>query len=217
MDFDAARQVMVDSQIRPNDVTDPAIVSAFLKTPRELFVPANQRTLAYSELEIETSPGRALWTARDAAKLIKLAAITPRDVVLVIGAGAGYEAALISHLADTVIALEESAALVDAMTRRFAELEIDRIAPVQGELAKGLPDQAPFNVIYVCGMIEVIPDDWGAQLAEGGRLALVERIGPGIGRGRVYTKAGAALAARDGFDASPPTLPGFSRKPTFTF
>lgn len=73
MDFDTAREIMVDSQIRPNDVTDPAIVSAFLRTPREMFVPNARKGVAYSELEIETSPGRSLWTPRDTAKLIKLA------------------------------------------------------------------------------------------------------------------------------------------------
>lgn len=217
MDFDLAREIMVDSQIRPNDVTDPAIVAAFLRTPREEFVPSSRRSVAYSEMEIETAPGRSLWTPRDTAKLIKLAQIKPTDVVLVIAAGSGYEAALISHLADTVIALEDKAGLVDAMATRFAELGLDRIAPVQGKIAEGLAEQAPFDVIYICGMVETLPEAWGAQLSEGGRLAAVVGDDGRLGRGKVFTKAGDTLSARDGFDAYPPRLTEFDRKPTFTF
>ncbi|MFN3910511.1 protein-L-isoaspartate O-methyltransferase family protein [Hyphomonas sp.] len=217
MDFDKAREIMVDSQIRPDDVTEPRIVSAFLRTPREVFVPNARKGVAYSELEITTSPGRALWIPRDTAKLIKLAAIQPSDVVLVVGAGAGYEAALISQLADTVIALEETAALVDAMSQRFAAIGIDRAAPVEGPLAKGLPEQAPFDVIYIAGMIEVMPDSWAGQLRDGGRLVAVMAQPGGMGRGNVFTKAGDTLASREGFDACPPRFAAFDRKPTFSF
>ncbi len=217
MDFETARMNMVDSQIRPNDVTDPHIVGAFLRTPRELFVPTSKRSLAYSEFEIETAPGRALWTARDTAKLIKLAAIKPTDIVLVIGAGAGYEAALISRFSETVIALEETARETEAMTQRFADLELDRAVAVQGPLAQGLADQAPFDVIYVCGMVEIVPDAWLAQLNEGGRLAAVVLEAGKLGRGRVYTKSGNAVSARDGFDAAPPKFTAFNRKSAFVF
>ncbi len=217
MDFDKAREIMVDSQIRPNDVTEPRIVGAFLRTPREVFVPNARKSVAYSEMEITTSPGRALWIPRDTAKLIKLAGVEPTDVVLVVGAGAGYEAALISHLADTVIALEETAPLVDAMSQRFSAIGIDRAAPVEGPLEKGLPGQAPFDVIYVAGMIETLPDAWAAQLREGGRLVAVMAEAGGIGRGKVFTKAGNSLSAREGFDASPPRFAAFDRKPSFSF
>jgi len=217
MNFDLAREIMVDSQIRPNDVTEPALVAAFMRTPREEFVPTSRRPVAYSELEIRTSEGRSLWTPRDTAKLMKLAAARPTDIALVIGAGAGYEAALLSHLADTVIALEDRAALVDAMAQRFAALGLDRIAPVEGNLADGLAEQAPFDVIYVCGMIETLPDTWGAQLAEGGRLVAVVAESGSLGRGKVFTRSGSTLSSRDGFDASPPRFSEFDRKPSFTF
>lgn len=217
MNFDAAREIMVDSQIRPNDVSDPDIVSAFLRTPREAFVPTSKKSVAYSELEIATSEGRSLWTPRDTAKLVKLADIDPSDIVLVIGAGAGYEAALISHLAETVIALEEDAGLVDAMSDRFAALGLDRAVAVEGKLEAGLPDQAPFNVIYVCGMVETLPTAWTDQLAEGGRLAVVQADAEGLGRGKLYTKAGGVVSARDSFDAVPPRFPQFDRKRQFVF
>ena len=168
MNYDKAREIMVDTQVRPNDVSDPEIVSAFMKTPREAFVPSSRKSVAYSELEIETSEGRSLWTPRDTGKLVKLAGIKPTDIVLVVGAGSGYEAALISRLAETVIALEEGEARVDAMSERFTALGIDQAVAVEGDIAKGLPDQAPFDVIYVCGMVETLPEAWTEQLAEGG-------------------------------------------------
>ena len=217
MDFDKAREIMVDSQIRPDDVTEPSIVAAFLRTPREMFVPNSRKGVAYSEMEITTSPGRALWIPRDTAKLIKLAGIKATDVVLVVGAGAGYEAALMAQMADTVIALEETAALVDAMSQRFAATGIDRAAPVEGPLAKGLPDQAPFDVIYIAGMIEEMPRAWAEQLRDGGRLVAVIAEPGGMGRGKVFTKAGDTLASREGFDACPPRFSAFDRKPTFSF
>lgn len=211
MNFDAARQIMVDSQIRPNDVSGPAIVSAFLRTPREAFVPTSKKPVAYSETEIETSDGRALWTPCDTAKLIKAADVQPTDIALVIGAGAGYEVALLTHLAETVIALEESDDLVDEMIERFAGLQIDRAVPVTGKLVDGLAGEAPFDVIYVCGMVQSVPEAWTAQLSEKGRLVVVEDEGRGIGRGKVYTRAGDVVGRRDVFDAYPPRFTQFDK------
>ncbi len=217
MNFKDARETMVDSQIRPHDVTDPAIVGAFLRVPREAFVPNSRRAVAYSELEIETSAGRALWTPRDTAKLLKLAAISPSDIVLVIGAGAGYEAALIARLAETVIALEDSPALVETMSQRFASVGADRAVAVEGPLGLGQPEQAPFNVIFVCGMIETVPPAWMDQLADGGRLVAVVAGPGGLGRGTVFTRSGSTVAAREGFDACPPRFAAFDAKSSFVF
>lgn len=217
MNYDKAREIMVDTQVRPNDVSDPDIVSAFLKTPREAFVPSSRKSVAYSELEIETSEGRSLWTPRDTGKLVKLAGIKPTDIVLVVGAGSGYEAALISRLAETVIALEEDEARVDAMSERFTALGIDQAVAVEGDIAKGLPDQAPFDVIYVCGMVETLPEALTEQLAEGGRLAVVMQVEENLGRGKLYTRAGDTVSAREGFDAFPPKFSAFDRKKAFVF
>ncbi len=217
MNFKDARETMADTQIRPHDVTDPEIVGAFLRIPREAFVPNSRRPVAYSDLEIETSAGRALWRPRDTAKLIKLAAIAPSDIVLVIGAGAGYEAALIAQVAETVIALEETPALVDAMSQRFASVGADRAVAVEGPLAPGQPEQAPFNVIYVCGMIETVPEAWLGQLADGGRLVAVIAGPGGLGRATVFTKSGPTVAAREGFDSCPLRFAEFDAKPAFVF
>lgn len=217
MDFAAARQTMVDSQIRPNDVTDPDIVRAFLSVPREVFVSSARQGVAYSELEIPTADDRALWIPRDTAKLIKVLEPAPSDVCLVVGAGTGYEAALLSHLCETVIALEDSPEMVDRLNARMAELDIDRVVGVEGILTEGLPDQAPFDLIAICGMVETIPEALTDQLADGGRLAAVVALDSALGRGRVYVRAGDSVSHRDAFDACPPRLPAFDRIKSFVF
>lgn len=217
MDFDAARRVMVDTQIRPNDVTDPDIVHAFLSVPREAFVPRSRRSVAYSELEIATGEARALWTPRDTGKLI--AALDPGrgDACLVLAAGAGYEAALLSHLCETVIAVDEDAETVNRLAERMAELGLDRVVPVEAPILEGLPDQGPFDLIVICGMVEHVPEALKHQLGEGGRLAAVVEMDDALGRGRMYTRAGETVSYRDVFDATPPKLEAFNLPRAFVF
>ncbi|RIJ29098.1 protein-L-isoaspartate O-methyltransferase family protein [Henriciella algicola] len=217
MDFAKMRRIMVDSQIRPNDVTDPEIVSAFLRTPREAFVPKSAQSIAYAECEIETSEGRSLWTPRDIGKMIKSLDPQPNDIALVIGAGAGYETAILSHLCETVIALEEDEDLVDELTAKLASLDYDRAVAVQGDLREGLADQAPFDIILVCGLIEQAPEAWFSQLAEGGRLGAPVVAGRDLGRARIWTKAGETVSYREVFDCCPPGLAGFEKPKSFVF
>lgn len=217
MDFAKLRRIMVDSQVRVNDVTSTEVVSAFSTIPREVFVPKAMRASAYAELEIETADDRAMWLPRDLGKMLVAFEAQPTDVSLVIGAGAGYTAALLGHMTDAVIALEDDEALVDAMVERFAEIGMDEAVGVQGELAKGLPDQGPFDVILVGGMVEEVPQAWLDQLSDGGRLGVVVSTGRGIGAARVYKRAGDTFAHREAFECCPPILPGFEKKAEFVF
>lgn len=217
MEFAKQRRIMVDSQVRVNDVTRPPIVSAFSNIPRETFVPKSLQSNAYAEYEIPTSDHRALWTPRDLGKL--LTALDPRanEVCLVIGAGAGYSAALLGHMTKAVIALEEEDALVDAMSDRFADIGMDKAVAVSGRLAEGLAAQGPFDVILVAGMVETVPHAWGAQLTQGGRLGVVVGQGRKLGRARIYTRSGDVVSYREVFECCPPVLPGFETAPSFTF
>lgn len=217
MDFANLRRVMVDSQVRVNDVTAPDVVGAFSNVPREVFVPKGMRACAYAELEIETSDNRAMWLPRDLGKMLRALEPQASDVSLVIGAGAGYGAALLGYVTDAVIALEDDEALVDAMSERFAEIGMDEAVAVQGELAKGLADQGPFDVIFVAGMVETVPQAWLDQLSEGGRLGVVVATGRSVGAARVYKRAGDTFAYREAFECCPPVLPGFEQKTEFVF
>lgn len=217
MDYAKLRRVMVDSQVRVNDVTSVEVVSAFSTIPREVFVPKPMRASAYAELEITTSDTRAMWLPRDLGKLLVALEAEASDISLVIGAGAGYSAALIGHMTEAVIALEDDEALVDAMTERFATIGMDEAVAVQGDLAKGLPDQGPFDVIFVAGMVELVPQAWLDQLSDGGRLGVVVSSGRGVGAARVYKRAGDTFSYREAFECCPPVLPGFEKKTEFVF
>ncbi len=217
MDFAKLRRIMVDSQVRVNDVTLPEIVSAFMTIPRELFVPKAMQSSAYAEYEIETSEGRALWTPRDLGKMIRALEPQTEEVSLVIGAGAGYSAALLGHIMDAMIAIEDDEALVDAMADRFAKIGMDEAVAVQVDLSKGLPDQGPFDVILIDGMVEDVPQVWLEQLSEGGRLGVVVANGRGLGVARVYKRAGDSFGFREAFECCPPVLPGFEKKASFVF
>jgi len=217
MDFEKQRRIMVDSQVRVNDVTEPSIVSAFLTVPRETFVPKSAQSIAYSETEISAGEGRAMWTPRDLGKLLRAMAPQAGDLALVIGAGAGYSSALLGRIVETVIALEDNAEAVDLMTERFASIGMDQAIAVEGDLSKGLPEQGPFEVILVAGMVETVPEAWLEQLAEGGRLGVVVSEGRALGSARVYTKAGGNASYREAFECCPPVLPGFEKAETFVF
>jgi protein-L-isoaspartate(D-aspartate) O-methyltransferase len=217
MDFEAARQIMVDSQIRPNDVANPHLVSALLSVPREKFVPKPRRSVAYSELEIETSEGRALWIPRDFAKLLKAVDPKASDIALVIGAGAGYETAVFAQLVETAIGLEADGALVTSTSERLAGMGSDRAVIVEGALDAGLAGQGPFDVIFVNGMVQTVPESWTDQLSELGRLGVVVETGRGLGEARVYTRSKGAVSYRKAFEASPPRFAQFDSEPEFTF
>lgn len=217
MDHSLARQFMIDSQIRPSGVTDPEQVAAFVNTPREAFLPKSQEAIAYSELAIETSEDRSVWRPRDFALLVEAAEPREDDVALVIGAGAGYETALLSHLVETAIGVDDNEAIVNQTTERLADLGFESALCVEGKLDAGLPDQAPFDLILVNGMVETVPAAWTDQLSEGGRLAVVVESEAGLGAARIYTKAGASVSYRTAFEVTVPKFSAFDRAETFTF
>ena len=217
MDFAHQRRIMVDSQIRVNDVTDTSVVSAFMQTPREVFVPKSMQASSYAEYELPTSEGRALWIPRDLSKLLSALEPQANDISLVIGAGAGYSAALLGRMTQAVIALEEDEALVEAMSERFAQIGLDQAVATTGSLAQGLPGQGPYDLILIAGMVESIPDAWTAQLQEGGRLGVVVAKGKDLGEARIYKKAGETVSYREAFECCPPILPGFENAPAFVF
>lgn len=217
MDFEKARRIMVDSQVRVNDVTEPNLVAAFLYTPREVFVPKAMQDIAYSEYEMETGEGRGLWTVRDLGLMLKALEIRTTDTAMVVGAGAGYASALLAKLGSAVIALEDSDAAVDLLTERFASISMDNAVAVQGGLGEGLASEGPFDIILINGMVETVLQAWLDQLSEGGRLGVVVRNSAKLGTARIYKRAGDSVSYRDAFECCPPALPGFEKKAAFVF
>jgi len=214
--FEAARHNMVESQIRPNRVTDQRLIEAFATIPREAFVPKQLRGIAYVDEAVRLGDGRYLMEPMVLARLIQTAAPAPGDLALVVGCGTGYGAAVLSRLVGTVVAVESDPGLAQQATQTLSELGIDTVAVVEGGLENGCPDQAPFEVIVFDGAVPEIPEAISSQLAEGGRLVAII-AGVGVGRGTLMTRRHGVLTGRDVFDAGTPLLPGFEQKAAFVF
>ncbi len=203
---------MIDSQVRPNDVTDRRLISAMSAVARETFVPASRRAVAYAEMPIETAPGRWMMAARDFSKLVNALAIREGERILDIAPGTGYSSAVLSRLG-AVVALEEGEA-AQALTAGLAGAGVQGVEIVNGSLKAGAPGKGPFDAIIVNGAVEVVPQAWLDQLAEGGRLAVAVNDN-GTRRARIYTRSGGKTAWLTPFDSSPPALPGFEKAAEF--
>jgi protein-L-isoaspartate(D-aspartate) O-methyltransferase len=215
--YGTARANMIDCQLRPNRVTDERVIAAFARLRRELFVPAPLRGVAYVDQDLPLGRGRFLMEPMVAARLLQGAMPERRDTVLVVGAGVGYEAALLGLLARSIVALEPDAELARLGRAAMVDHGIAAVAYIEAPLAAGYRPRAPYNVILFAGAVAEIPPDIVTQLAEGGRLAAVLRPGAGIGRANLVTRTGGGLARRVMFDAATPLLPCLAPKPAFIF
>ncbi len=209
-----ARQAMVDGQVRVNDVTSYKIQKAMLTVDREAFVPKSSRALAYSDVDLSVAEGRFLLKPRDFAKMLQALDIQSTDLVLDIAPATGYSSAVLGHLAETVVALEESKDLAERAEKAIEMAEVDNVAVVEGKFCVGLPDQGPFNAILVGGAVAKTPEAWLQQLADGGRLAVIEREG-NFGQVKLYTRSDNVIGSRVVFDALAPYLPGFEQVQEF--
>jgi len=208
---------MVDCQLRPNLVSDPEVIEAFLKVPRDRFVPEDRRSIAYADRNIDIGDGRVLMAPMFFGKVLQHCAISPTEIVLDVACGRGYGCAVLSSLAGTVIGLEGSPSLVSEGSALLTDLSLDNAIVVSGDLRNGLEEEGPYDVIIVEGSVAVFPDQYEKQLASGGRLVLFERLENGNGQAVVYLKHGNTLSRRILFDAILPVLPEFVAEPGFVF
>lgn len=218
-DFEELRVRMVDGQVRTTDVTDAAILSAMLEIPREEFVPAQRRPLAYIDEDIEIAegrPGRFLMRPSPFAKLVQLAGVRAGELVLDIGCGTGYSSAVLARIAGFVVALESNSVLAEEAGRRLAALGCENVSVVEGPLAAGHAAQAPYDVILVEGAVDEIPAALFDQLKDGGRLVAV--VGEGnAGRATLWLKDDGIVSSRAAFNAAVRPLTAFRRVPAFEF
>lgn len=207
MDFAAARKVMVDSQVRVNDVTDRDLQAALLATPRERFLPADRRFSAYAEMEPEIANGRRLMLPRDLSKL--LMALEPRAGETALAVAGPYAAAVLAQMGLTATAQEADPAVLDIVGAALAEAGVEgAAAPFDQPVGGG------YDLIVSEAAVPVRPDAWLAALKVGGRLAVVERSGP-AGKAVLYVKGASGLSRRELFDAAPPVLEELAPRPAF--
>lgn len=208
-DFAVARRAMIDSQLRPQGVTDRGVLAAMASVERENFVPAEARDFAYFDRPLKVSADRSMMPPAALGRLLSEAAPAAGERALIVGAGTGYSAALLSAIGLDVTAIENDEALVDAAKK------VGR-AVATADLTKGHVKGAPYDLILLDGAVEQIPDALLGQLAEGGRiaLALVDR---GVSRLTVGRKLHGSVGFTTVVDADVAPLPGFERPRAFTF
>jgi len=209
MDFAAARKVMVDSQVRVNDVTDRGLQAAMLTVPRERLCDPARTFSAYGEVEVEIVNGRRLMQAREVAKLLQ--ALDPRSGEHALAIAAPYAAMVLATLGLTVTAQEADAAVLE---RVGPVLDEAGVRTVQAPFRR--PDGEDYDLIVSEGAVAVRPEAWLEALRVGGRLAVVERAGPN-GRAVLYVKGREGVSRLELFDAAPPVLAEMTPAPSFAF
>lgn len=209
-EFATRRVMMVDTQVRPSDVTKFPIIDAMLSVPRETFVPDAKREAAYVGENLILGPGRVVLEARTLAKLLDALDVQPKELVLDVGCGLGYSAAVIARLAETVVAVEEDEFLAADAQRILSEEGVDNAVVVTGKLVEGSAKCAPYDVITIEGGVEEVPETILAQLKEGGRIGAIFMEGA-LGTARIGYKTGGRIAWRSVFNAAAPVLPGFAK------
>jgi protein-L-isoaspartate(D-aspartate) O-methyltransferase len=212
-----ARRRMVDSQLRPNKVTDPRILHAMRHLPRERFLPDSQRALAYADQTVTLGGGRVLPQPMVLARLVQAAAPLPGETALVVGAGSGYSAALLAACGCVVTALEQPGPLFDLARQALIVVAPD-VTLVSGPLQAGWPDGAPYDLILIDGAVPEVPAAIAAQLKRDiGRLITTINEGDRTGHAVIAEPTPVGVSVRALFDCVSPVLPGFAPAPEFEF
>jgi len=214
-DYSARRTMMVDTQVRPADVTKFPIIDAMLAVAREAFVPRHLREAAYVGENIDLGGGRVVLEPRTLAKMLDALDIRANELVLDLGCGLGYSSAVAARMAEAVVAVEENADLAEEARSILSERGADNVIVHEGPLAEGAAEHGPYDVIMIQGAVDDLPETITDQLKEGGRMACLFAEGR-LGAVRVGYKVDGGMNWRFAFNAGAPVLPGFERRAAFT-
>lgn len=215
-DYATLRRAMVDCQVRPSDVTTYGIIDAMLSVPREDFVPQERRDVAYADAQIPLSANRVILDPMVFAKMLDAASPDLDDLVLLVGAGFGYGAAVLARLSAAVIAVEDDAERAEECARILAEGDALNAVVEVGDLAAGAPDHGPYDIIFVEGGMEAFPETLASQVKPGGRIVGIFADGA-VGQCMLGHMSDTGITWRRAFDATAPILPGFEAEKSFEF
>ncbi len=213
-DYQTRRKTMVDTQIRPSDVTKFPIIEAFLSVPREKFVPDGKREAAYIGENFKIGQSRVILEPRTLAKLLDALDIRNDELVLDIGPGLGYSSAVISPMAEVVIAVEDDSSMANEAEEILTEVGADNVVIQIGKLEDGAPEHGPYDVIILQGGVEKIPSSILKQLKNGGRVGAIF-VEEGLGTAKIGFKLNDKINWRYSFNAAAPVLPGFFKQKDF--
>lgn len=215
IDYAQRRTMMVDTQVRPSDVTKFPIIDAMLRVPREAFVPRPLREAAYMGENLDLGAGRVLLEPRTLAKMLDALDIRGDELVLDVGSALGYSAAIMATMAEAVVALEEDETMSSEAEDLLMEHGADNVIVHAAPLTGGAPEHGPYDVIAIEGAVQHLPEVITDQLKDGGRIACLFMEGA-LGVVRIGYKSNGKITWRFAFNASAPVLPGFEKKPAFT-
>ncbi len=213
-DFATRRRLMVDTQVRPSDVTEFPIIDAMLNLPREAFVPRDRIEAAYTSEHVELGGGRVILDPRTFAKMLDALDITNQDLVLDVGAALGYSAAVIARIAEAVVAVEDDADRLAEAQALLAEHHADNVVLHKAALVDGAPEHGPYDAVIVEGGIETLPQALADQVKDGGRIACIF-MEQALGTVRIGHKVDGRLSWRYAFNGGAPIIPGFERAHVF--
>lgn len=207
-DFAQRRTMMVDTQVRPNDVTSYPVIDAMLHVPREQFVPESRRDVAYVGENLDLAPGRVLLEPRTLGKMMELLDLQTSDLVLHVGCGLGYSAAVMARIAEAVVTVEEDDAMAAEAQARLAAQDVFNVVVIKDALTAGCTSQAPYDAMLIEGAIEEMPATLADQLRDGGRVIAMFNEG-NLGVVRIGHKLDGRISWRFAFNAGAPLLAGF--------
>ena len=214
-DFATRRTMMVDTQVRPSDVTKFPIIDVMLNIAREDFVPAAMREASYLGENLNIGPNRVILEPRTLSKMLDALDVSNDDLILDVAANYGYSSAVMAHIAEAVVAVEEDEAMSQEAQEALSAAGIDNVAVHVAPLVEGAPQHGPYDVIILQGGVAEIPGALLDQLKEGGRIAAIFMDGP-LGEVRIGLKQEGRVTWRLAFNAGAPILPGFARALNFT-
>lgn len=212
--FTTRRTMMVDTQVRPSDVTKFPIIDAMLNVARENFVPAAKREAAYMGENVDLGEGRVLLEPRTLAKMLDALAISNDDLVIDIGSAMGYSSAIIAHMAAAVVGVEEDETMLAEAQEALTEAGVDNVILHKASLTEGAAQHGPYDVMIVQGGVHYLPGALEDQIKENGRVACLFMQGA-LGEVRIGYKHGGRISWRMSFNAGAPLLPGFSKEQAF--
>jgi len=213
-DFATRRRMMVDTQVRPSDVTEFPIIEAMLTVPREQFVPRDKMEAAYVDETIALGQGRVLLDPRSFAKMLEALDLSNSDMVLYVGAGLGYGPAVVARIAELVVAVEDDADRVSEAQSILAEVHADNVILHEGDLTAGMPDHGPYDAVLIEGGVEDVPQALLEQIKEGGRIVCIFMEGR-LGTVKMGYKLDGRVSWRFAFNAAAPVIAGFEKTTSF--
>ncbi len=213
-DFATRRRMMVDTQVRPSDVTEFPIIDAMLNVPREAFVPRDRIEAAYASDSVPLGGNRVVLDPRGFAKMLDALNLSNGDLVLDVGAGLGYSSAIIARIAEAVVAVEDDPARVSEAQAALAEHHADNVILHEASLVDGAPEHGPYDAIIIEGGVEQVPESLIAQLKDGGRMVCIF-MDDALGTVRIGHKSDGVVTWRYAFNAGAPVLDGFEKSHEF--